>query len=190
MNFSFVQNQPGVLSGILQSLWKNRKLAKKEMNATNDPFVKTVLNAKQLAIKVSMNSIYGFTGATVGALPCLEISQSVTGCGRLMIEQTQYHAKEMFGCEIVYGDSVSSDTPILIKRDSIVQVISISSLFNKYLKRDYPQFKPGEPGVKEQVDMSFSYHPEYMFVEVWTSSGWKNIRRIVRHFCNKKMYKI
>jgi len=105
--FSFVQNQPGVLSGILQSLWKNRKVTKKEMNAATDPFVKTVLNAKQLAIKVSMNSIYGFTGATVGALPCLEISQSVTGCGRLMIEQTQYHAKEMFQCEIVYGDTDS-----------------------------------------------------------------------------------
>ena len=107
LSVSFVQNQPGVLSGILQSLWKNRKVTKKEMNATKDPFLKTVLNAKQLAIKVSMNSIYGFTGATVGALPCLEISQSVTGCGRLMIEQTQHHAKEMFQCEIVYGDTDS-----------------------------------------------------------------------------------
>ena len=50
--FSFVQNQPGVLSGILESLWKNRKVTKKEMNASTDPFTKTVLNAKQLAIKV------------------------------------------------------------------------------------------------------------------------------------------
>jgi DNA polymerase delta subunit 1 len=106
-SFSFVQNQNGVLSGILQNLWKNRKVAKKEMNATNDPFEKVVLNAKQLAIKVSMNSIYGFTGATVGALPCLGISQSVTGCGRQMIQQTQKCAVEMFNCEIVYGDTDS-----------------------------------------------------------------------------------
>ena len=107
LSFSFVQNQPGVLSGILQNLWQTRKITKKEMNATQDPFIKTVLNAKQLAIKVSMNSIYGFTGATVGVLPCLEISQSVTGCGRQMIEQTQNYAKEHFACEIVYGDSVT-----------------------------------------------------------------------------------
>ena len=106
-SFSFVKSQDGVLSGILQSLWKNRKVTKKEMNASTDPFIKMVLNAKQLAIKVTMNSIYGFTGATVGALPCLEISQSVTGCGRQMIEQTQKHAKEMFQCEIVYGDTDS-----------------------------------------------------------------------------------
>jgi hypothetical protein len=100
----------------------------KEMNAATDPFVKTVLNAKQLAIKVSMNSIYGFTGATVGALPCLEISQSVTGCGRLMIEQTQYHAKNMFQCEIVYGDSVTGDTPVLIRENGIINIIEIQKM--------------------------------------------------------------
>jgi len=126
LSVSFVQNQDGVLSGILQSLWKNRKLTKKEMNAATDPFIKTVLNAKQLAIKVSMNSIYGFTGATVGALPCLEISQSVTGCGRLMIEQTQHHAKEMFQCEIVYGDT---DSCYVIFPEPIDQDGTLTTLF-------------------------------------------------------------
>jgi DNA polymerase delta subunit 1 len=77
------------------------------MAAATDPFVKTVLNCKQLAIKVSMNSIYGFTGAVVGALPCLAISQSVTGCGRQMIEQTSRLARERFGCTVVYGDTDS-----------------------------------------------------------------------------------
>ena len=33
--------------------------------------------------------MYGFTGATVGKLPCLEISQSVTAFGRMMIEKTK-----------------------------------------------------------------------------------------------------
>jgi DNA polymerase delta subunit 1 len=102
------------------------------MNGSTDPFVKTVLNAKQLAIKVSMNSIYGFTGATVGALPCLEISQSVTGCGRLMIEQTQKHAVEMFQCEIVYGDSVTGDTPVLIRENGNVDIIEIKRLFQRF----------------------------------------------------------
>ncbi|MEI7488411.1 MAG: DNA polymerase domain-containing protein, partial [Chryseobacterium sp.] len=135
-SFSFVQNQSGVLSGILQSLLKNRKATKKEMNAATDPFIKTVLNAKQLAIKVSMNSIYGFTGATVGVLPCLEISQSVTATGRLMIEQTQKLAKEMFQCEIVYGDSVTGDTPVLIKMDGIINNLTIEKLFKNKLSNN------------------------------------------------------
>jgi DNA polymerase delta subunit 1 len=33
--------------------------------------------------------VYGFTGATVGKLPCLEISASVTAYGRDMIEVTK-----------------------------------------------------------------------------------------------------
>jgi len=40
-------------------------------------------------IKLSANSVYGFTGATAGKLPCLEISSSVTAYGRQMIERTK-----------------------------------------------------------------------------------------------------
>ena len=34
-----------------------------------------VLDGRQLALKISANSVYGFTGAQVGKLPCLQISQ-------------------------------------------------------------------------------------------------------------------
>ena len=37
-----------------------------------------VLDGRQLALKMSANSVYGFTGATVGKLPCIEISQVST----------------------------------------------------------------------------------------------------------------
>jgi len=30
-----------------------------------------VLDGRQLALKISANSVYGFTGAVVGQLPCL-----------------------------------------------------------------------------------------------------------------------
>ncbi len=48
-----------------------------------------MLDGRQLALKISANSVYGFTGAQVGKLPCLEISQSVTSFGRMMIERTK-----------------------------------------------------------------------------------------------------
>lgn len=44
--------------------------------------MKAVLDGHQLALKISANSVYGFTGATVGQLPCLEMSLSVTSYGR------------------------------------------------------------------------------------------------------------
>jgi DNA polymerase delta subunit 1 len=40
-------------------------------------------------MQISANSVYGFTGATVGKLPCLAISSSVTAYGRQMIEKTK-----------------------------------------------------------------------------------------------------
>ena len=39
--------------------------------------------------QISANSVYGFTGATIGKLPCLAISSSVTAFGRQMIEKTK-----------------------------------------------------------------------------------------------------
>uniref|UniRef100_A0AAQ5ZR12 DNA polymerase delta catalytic subunit n=1 Tax=Amphiprion ocellaris TaxID=80972 RepID=A0AAQ5ZR12_AMPOC len=79
----------GLLPEILENLLSARKRAKAELKKETDPFKKQVLDGRQLALKISANSVYGFTGAQVGKLPCLEISQSVTGFGRQMIETTK-----------------------------------------------------------------------------------------------------
>ena len=46
--------------------------------------------------KISANSVYGFTGAVNGKLPCLEISQSVTAFGREMIDMTKNEVESRF----------------------------------------------------------------------------------------------
>merc|ERR1711957_973482 len=79
----------GLLPQILEELLSARKRAKKAMAEADDPLTKSVLNGRQLALKISANSVYGFTGATTGNLPCLEISASVTAFGRSMIDHTK-----------------------------------------------------------------------------------------------------
>ena len=79
----------GILPIILQELLSARKRAKQELAKATDPFEKAVLDGRQLALKISANSVYGFTGAQVGQLPCLAISSSVTAFGRVMIEKTR-----------------------------------------------------------------------------------------------------
>lgn len=66
--------RPGLLPHILKHLLEARKKTKAELKETTDPVVKAVLDGRQLAYKISANSVYGFTGAQVGKLPCLEIS--------------------------------------------------------------------------------------------------------------------
>ena len=61
-----------------------------------EPMKKAVLDGRQLALKIYANSVYGFTGATVGKLPCLEISASVTAFGREMIEKTKNRVESLY----------------------------------------------------------------------------------------------
>jgi len=105
----------GLLPEILESLLSARKKAKAELKSETDPFKKKVLDGRQLALKISANSVYGFTGAQVGKLPCLEISQSVTAFGRMMIEQTKTDVESKYTVEngyehnakVIYGDTDS-----------------------------------------------------------------------------------
>jgi DNA polymerase delta subunit 1 len=107
--------RPGLLPLILTELLTKRKAAKKLLKQEKDPFKKAVYDGRQLALKVSANSVYGFTGAQVGDLPCLAISSTVTGFGRQMIEQSKQYAEQTYcrknGYEhdavCVYGDTDS-----------------------------------------------------------------------------------
>ncbi|XP_021734583.1 DNA polymerase delta catalytic subunit-like [Chenopodium quinoa] len=107
--------QKGILPEILEELITARKRAKADLKEAKDPLVKAVLDGRQLALKISANSVYGFTGASVGQLPCLEISSSVTSYGRQMIEHTKKLVEDKFtvvggyehNAEIIYGDTDS-----------------------------------------------------------------------------------
>ena len=86
----------GLLPTILEDLLAARKKAKNDLKKETDPFRRAVLDGRQLALKISANSVYGFTGATIGKLPCLEISASVTAFGRAMIHQTRDLVQKRF----------------------------------------------------------------------------------------------
>lgn len=127
----------GILPEILQNLLSTRKIAKTELKIAKSQIselslirpktkettqkiqdlenIVSVLDGRQLALKISANSVYGFTGAQRGALPCLEIASSVTSIGRQMIEKTKnfinehYNKKNNyeFDADVIYGDTDS-----------------------------------------------------------------------------------
>ena len=105
--YTYVQHVEGVLPRICKNLLTARKKAKREMASTNDPVRKGLLNGKQLALKVSCNSVYGFTGASRGMLPCLAIASSVTSIGQQMIKTTARVVQEEFNATVIYGDTDS-----------------------------------------------------------------------------------
>ena len=105
--YKFAQDVPSLLPSILLELKQFRKKAKKDMAAATGG-MKEVYNGKQLAYKVSMNSVYGFTGAGKGILPCVPIASTTTCRGREMIEETKNYVEKNFpGAKVRYGDTDS-----------------------------------------------------------------------------------
>jgi DNA polymerase delta subunit 1 len=105
--YKFAQDVPSLLPAILLELKQFRKQAKRDMAAATG-FMKEVYNGKQLAYKISMNSVYGFTGAGKGILPCVPIASTTTSKGRSMIEETKNYVEKHFpGSKVRYGDTDS-----------------------------------------------------------------------------------
>ncbi|KAL9098479.1 MAG: hypothetical protein Q9163_005869 [Psora crenata] len=113
--FCTAKVRKGLLTQILEELLGARKRAKKELAVETDTFKKAVLNGRQLALKISANSVYGITGATVGKLPCLAIASSTTSYGRQMIEKTKEEVEARYtiangythDAQVIYGDTDS-----------------------------------------------------------------------------------
>jgi DNA polymerase delta subunit 1 len=106
--YTFAQNVPSLLPVILSDLKAYRKKAKKLMAQHEGTPMESVYNGQQLAYKISMNSIYGFTGASKGMLPCVAIASTVTCRGRQMIEETKNYVEAHFpGAQVRYGDTDS-----------------------------------------------------------------------------------
>ncbi|EGG04342.1 uncharacterized protein MELLADRAFT_53062 [Melampsora larici-populina 98AG31] len=113
--FVKTSKRKGLLAIVLEDLLSARKRARAELKLETDPFKKAVLDGRQLALKVSANSVYGFTGATVGKLPCLPIPMSVTAFGREMIKTTKAEVEATYtkangyehDAQVIYGDTDS-----------------------------------------------------------------------------------
>lgn len=207
----FPNGVKGVLPTILERLWNGRKATKKLMKSEKDPFMVQVLNGKQLAQKVTMNSVYGFTGTgEKGMLPCKAIAASVTAKGREMIDKTKQIAEETYpGCIALYGDSIPGYEKVIVKKfnpdvtkEMIIlekRVDGLDNLFNcggsggSGAWKEYPLFKsmPKDRDEFINVRMDKQYFvPEEQWMTK-THKGWSPIQRVIRHKVDgKKLIKI
>lgn len=173
----------GILPTILTKLLNKRKETNAELGQAKDPTVKSILNGLQLAYKVTANSLYGQTGAPTSPIYFLAIAASTTAIGRERLHYAKKIVEENFpGSEVIYGDSVTSDTPI-IYRDSRgdINISTIEKLGNIW--KSYEQFKSDDPTLKCKEQSKTD-------VEVWTANGWKKVKRVIRHKTTKKIYRV
>ncbi|MDC0366924.1 hypothetical protein OAM67_00685 [bacterium] len=109
---TFVQNPSesknfGVIPNLLASLLFARRSVKKMMKNEPDAKKKSVLDARQMALKIACNSVYGFFGVKTGYFPITAIAAAVTSEGRRIIVEETKSRVEALGWRVVYGDTDS-----------------------------------------------------------------------------------
>lgn len=89
----------GVIPALLEELYSARKQVKKDMvkaQECGDKLLSSILDSTQLAIKVSLNSVYGFLSRGQGNLICKPLGQLTTAVGRMLIEESKNYAETEF----------------------------------------------------------------------------------------------
>lgn len=313
----------GLVPKILIDLLNARDEAKKQKAIQKDPFLKKIFDGKQLALKVSCNSVYGFTGCgDMGMLPCKPIAEATTTIGRWMIDESKCYAEnpdnfkfvmgcreyfpldypyvckfpngengimnlskvigffgmnpkddiancagmridvppeskelyvwttqgfdrvvsfkavtpnaenykgdlelctdhphlyrvhtenggefvsfEKYACDVIYGDSVTGETPLMIKNTKtgkvhIVEAREADDLLEGLKWIDYPGFKDASADTNASADASadttLRWNKERIDIpqnqwSIWSDEGWTPIKRLIRHKVNKRIYRV
>jgi DNA polymerase elongation subunit (family B) len=129
------------------------------------------VDSKQKALKVFMNTFYGESGNKRSPFFVLQLAGAITTAGQENIKMVQTHVEEE-GCNVYYGDSVTGDTPILIKSSHHTKYVEIQDLVTEY---------KSQPNGKEVAETN-------MFV--WSDSGWTKIKKVIRHKTQKRIYRV
>lgn len=104
------------LPDIVAKLLNARKQKRKEGEKESDPFRKALLDAEQLAYKLTANSLYGQLGSSTFKIRLQHLAASVTAYGRLQILFAKAAIEQFYGdsagdprcaARIVYGDTDS-----------------------------------------------------------------------------------
>lgn len=181
----YAKTDNSILPSLLKDLLSNRRRVKEMMENETDPFIKSILNGRQLALKVSCNSVYGFLAAQM--LQCKDIGRCVTTIGRKMIEDTKNYLEndypqdaidhgltdKLIKTKVVYGDSVTSDTPIVLKKYDKIFTSRIDSIdCNWVIDGEKYYGIPKEP------------------IYTWTEDGWTKVKSVMKHKTQKEIHRI
>jgi DNA polymerase elongation subunit (family B) len=178
-----LMDKKSTLPQIVQMLLAARKQKRKEAAVEKDPARANLLDVEQLAYKLTANSLYGQLGSSTFKVRLQYLAASVTAYGRAQIMFAKAAIEKFYGnandnrcdarCEtkVVYGDSVTGDTPVLVKMNGIMQYIEIQILMELCIKIKGASHKWNNKDAVEPLNVIY----------VWTEKGWTKIIRIIRH---------
>ncbi len=118
----YPDERKAIMPSVLQELLTQRSLTKELMKKETDPFMKNILDKRQLSIKLTANSLYGQCGAKTSTFYEKDVAASCTATGRKLLLfakqvienvycgkecKTKNHGTVMTNAEYIYGDTDS-----------------------------------------------------------------------------------
>lgn len=142
-------------------------------------------DTKQKALKVYMNCFYGELGNKNSPLFILELAGGITSSGQSSLRKVKKFIEKK-GCKTYYGDSVSADTPLIVKNEKEeVKIMTAEELHNHATN-----LKSGIAieSKKHVIDSSNTSKDDTLYVK--TDKGWSKILKYISHKTDKNMYRV
>ena len=205
--FAQLPEGKSIMPSILEELLGARKATKRLMNKAfedGDLFMGNIYEKRQLTIKVTANSLYGQCGAKTSVFYDKDVAASTTAVGRKLliyardVIETAYKNRIIklnnshivkTNAEYVYGDSVASYTPVYIRVNNNIEVVTVDSIVEKYGNGEWCICREVGKQDKEFCDLTKNSD---LIIYTWTESGWTVLKTVIRHrlATHKKMFRI
>jgi DNA polymerase elongation subunit (family B) len=185
---------------LMQKTWSEPKTVNKDdvvdIKDTYSAFEKAIIDGLQQAYKVTANSLYGQLGAKTSTIYLKELAASTTAVGRQQLEIAQKYVEEPSNFpvnqadgttvyrknKVVYGDSVTGDTPLILRDpDGRITIKTIEDVSNEW--KPYEEFKPFDTNRREKQQAKTEY-------QIWTNGTWADIHRVIRHKTKKRIFRV
>jgi len=125
-NGAVFRNTKGILPGIIQDLWQQREISRKQGNELG-----------RYAIKILMNSIYGVLGNPSCRFFSMKMGNAITHFAQYLIKLTAEKIQEK-GFDVIYGDTDS----VFVKTEAktIKEAENIGKELQQYVNNFYDLF--------------------------------------------------
>ncbi|MEM0147581.1 MAG: DNA polymerase domain-containing protein [Candidatus Micrarchaeaceae archaeon] len=174
LGIKFSKSRKSIMPFILSILIEERKEVKRKYK--NDPG-NIFLGARSQALKIVANSFYGYLGYARSRWYSRDCAASVTAWGRQYIKEAIENAEEA-GFKVLYGDSISGKSKVILKKNGKKFTVYASKAFEK---------------VSESIGSKEYFYPRNLYIQTISNAGklvYRRVEYIMRHNAHKKVYRV